>query len=98
MSTWTKIRDAIESFISGSVWTFIKPFVESLEHDGGSILIAAAESAVAAGFAAPGDGAAKMVVALASFEAEIVAKGLPFVVSQARALIELALQKAKASV
>lgn len=97
MSTFTKIRDAIEAFFSGPIWSFLKPFVVAIESQGGEILIAAAENAVAAGFAAPGDGAAKMAVALASFSAEVVAKGLPFIESQARALIEVALQKAKAT-
>ncbi len=94
MSTFTKIRDAIEGFFSGAVWTFIKPFVLTLESQGGQILIAAAESAVVAG-ATAGGGAAAMTAALASFEAEVVSKGLPFIESQARALIEVALQKAK---
>lgn len=98
MSTWTKVRDEFVSFITGPVWDFLHPFVAAIESQGGQILIAAAESAVAAGFAAPGDGAAKMVVALASFSAEVAAKGIPFIESQARALIEVALQKAKAAV
>lgn len=98
MSTWTKVRDAIESFLSGEVWNFIKPFVETIESNGGQILITAAENAVAVGFTAQGSGEVKMTTALASFTAEVVAKGLPFIESQARALIELALQKAKAAV
>jgi hypothetical protein len=95
MSTWTKVRDAVESFFTGPVWDFLKPFAAILESEGSSILIAAAEDAVTAGFAAPGNGEAKMAVALASFSAEVIAKGLPFIESQARALIEVALQKAK---
>ena len=97
MSTWTKVRDAVEVFFEGPIWNFLQPFVTILESQGGQILMTAAENAVAAGFAAPGDGTAKMTVALASFSGEVVAKGLPFVESQARMLIETALQKAKAN-
>jgi len=97
MSTWTKFRDYIEGFFSGPVWDFLKPIADALEHQGGSILITAAENAVALGFATPGDGVVKMAAALGSFAAEVTAKGLPFLESQARALIELALQKAKAT-
>jgi hypothetical protein len=97
MSTWTKVRDAIENFFSGPVWAFVKPFIESLEANGSQILIAAAENAVAIGFTATGGGEAKMAEALASFSAEVAAKGLPYIESQARALIELALQKKKAA-
>lgn len=96
MSIWTKIRDEVESFFTGPVRSFVKPFVSVLESEGGPILIAAAETAVGIGFGAPGSGVAKMVAALASFESEVVAKGLPFIESQARALIEVALQKAQA--
>lgn len=95
MSAWTKVRDAVEGFFSGPVWTFIKPFVTVLESQGGQILITAAENAVMVG-AIGGGGAAAMAVALASFEKEVIANGLPFIESQARALIEVALQKAKA--
>lgn len=98
MSTWTRIRNYVEDFFKGPIWEFIKPFAENLEKDGGQILITAAENAVAVGFAAPGDGASKMTVALAAFSVEVVAKGLPFVESQARTLIEVALQKAKAKI
>lgn len=98
MSTWTHLRDAMEGFFTGTVWTFLKPFVLSIEQNGGRILIAAAEAAVAAGFAAPGTGEAKMAVALATFSAQVAAEGLPYIESQARALIEVALQKAKAAV
>lgn len=97
MSTWTKVRDAIESFFTGPVWAFLKPFAAILESEGSSILIAAAENAVTVGFAATGGGDVKMAAALAAFSADVVTKGLPFVESQARALIEVALQKAKAA-
>lgn len=98
MSLWTKIRDDVENFFTGPVWNFVKPFIQTIESQGGQILITAAENAVAAGFAAvTGGGAAAMTAALTSFEAEVVKNGLPFVESQARALIEVALQKAKAT-
>jgi len=97
MSTFTKIRDEVFSFFSGPIWNFIKPFIKTLESEEGQVLITAAENAVAVGFATPGDGIVKMTAALVSFSAEVLAKGLPFVESQARALIELALQKAKTS-
>lgn len=95
MSTWTKVRDAVENFFTGTVWSFVKPFVTALETEGGPILITAAETAVTVGMGVAGDGAIKMAAALASFEAEVVAKGLPFIESQGRALIEVALQAAK---
>lgn len=95
MSAWTKVRDAVEGFFTGPLWTFLSPFVTALESEEGQVLITAAENAVAIGFTA-GGGAVGMTAALASFEAEVIAKGLPFVESQARAIIEVALQKAKA--
>lgn len=98
MSAWTKFRDTVENFFTHKVWNFLKPFVDAIEHQGADILIDAAENAVQAGFATPGDGAAKMAAALAAFSVEVVAKGKPFIESQARALIELALQKAKVNV
>lgn len=98
MSAWTKLRDSIEDFFTHHIWTWFKPFVDSIEHGGGALLITAAENAVAAGFSADGDGNAKMAAALASFTEEITSKGMPFIESQARALIEVALQKAKAAV
>ena len=97
MSTFTKIRDAIEGFFTGPVWNFLKPFVAALESDEANVLITAAENAVAIGFSTAGTGEAKMAAALASFSAEVVAKGLPYAESQARAMIEIALQKAKAA-
>lgn len=98
MSLFTKIRDEVEAFFTGPVWTFVKPFVQTLETEGGPILLAAAEAAVGVGFGAAGDGAAKMAAALAAFEAEVVSKGVPFIESQGRALIEVALQKAKGAI
>jgi hypothetical protein len=82
-------------FFTGPVWHFLKPFVAILESEGAHILITAAENAVAIGFATAGTGEAKMAAALASFSAEVVANGLPFIESQARALIEVALQSVK---
>ncbi|WP_020471451.1 hypothetical protein [Zavarzinella formosa] len=98
MSTFTKIRDAVEGFFTGPVWNFVKPFITALEADEQQVLITAAKNAVSAGFATEGGGEVKMAAALASFTAEVIAKGLPFIESQARALIELALQNAKAAV
>ena len=98
MSTWTHVRDAVEKFFSGTVYNFLKPFIDTIEQNGGQILIAAAENAVQVGFATAGGGQAAMAAALAAFSAEVVSQGLPFFESQARALIELALQKAKAAV
>jgi hypothetical protein len=86
------------AFLKGPFWAFIAPTVKLVESQGGAILVAAAENAVAIGFATTGGGQVAMAAALKSFESEIVAKGLPFVESEARLLIEAALQKAKASV
>lgn len=97
MSLWTKLRDEIESFFSGPVWNFIKPTVLLIESESGQILVAAAEAAVVAGATAAGGGQAAMATALKIFESEVIAKGLPFIESQARLLIETALQKAKAA-
>jgi hypothetical protein len=88
----------IEAFFEGPVWSFLKPFIAATEAQGGTILIAAAEAGVAAGFAATGGGAAAMTAALGVFESQVVSNGLPFVESQGRALIEVALQNAKALV
>lgn len=99
MSKWTNFRDdiinTIEEFFTHTVWDFLKPFIDAIEHQGATILITAAENAVQAGFDSDGDGKEKMEAALASFADEIEAKGLPFIESQARTMIELALQKAK---
>lgn len=95
MSTWTKVRDAVEDFFTGTVMSFLKPFISTLESQGGSILISAAETAVTAGFAATGGGSAAMAAALSVFESQVVANGIPFIESQARALIEVALQNVK---
>lgn len=97
MSTFTKIRDAFLAFLEGPVWDFIHPFLIALEAGGTQILLTAAENAVVSGFAAGGDGHAKMAAALDAFKAEVSGKGIPFIESQARTLIELALQKAKAA-
>ncbi len=98
MSLWTKARDAVVGFFEGPLWKFLEPFVTALEKEEGTVLIAAAENAVAVGFGIVGGGEVKMAAALASFTAEVTAKGLPFIESQARALIEVALQKAKNAV
>jgi hypothetical protein len=96
MSKFTDLRDAIE-LIFTHLWDFLLPFLKQVEAGGVNILLPAAESAVAVGFSTPGDGTVKMAAALASFSAEVVGKGLPFIESEARTLIELALQKAKAA-
>src|SRR4051812_10998805 len=96
MSKFTDFRDAVE-LVFTHLWDFLVPFLKQVEAGGIGILLPAAENAVAAGFATPGDGTVKMAAALASFSAEVTAKGLPFVESEARALIELALQKAKSA-
>jgi hypothetical protein len=99
MSLWTKLRDDVEGFFSGPVWAFLKPAVTLIESEGGQILIAAAEAGVAAGAAAAtGGGSAAMTAALDVFKTQVVANGLPFIESQGRTLIELALQKAKAAI
>lgn len=97
MSEFTKIRNYLENLFTGPIWRFLKPFIAIVESEGSTILIAAAENAVSVGFAMSGGGAAAMTAALASFAAEVTAKGLPFIESQARALIEVALQNAKAA-
>jgi len=95
MSKFTRFRDKIVSFFSNDLWEFFSPFVKSLEKAGSQLLITAAENAVERGFNANGSGQEKMAAALAEFQIEVKAKGLPFIESQARTLIELALQKAK---
>lgn len=103
MSTWTDIRDAAEApfeklwgwlkGIAPIVWNFLKPVAQQVTSD----LIGIAEQAVAVGFTAPGDGVAKMTAALAYFAAQCAAKEIPYLESQARTLIEIALQNAKAT-
>lgn len=77
--------------IKPAVLDFIKPTLQKVTEDE----IAIAEAAVAIGFTTPGSGEVKMLAALAYFAAQSAAKELPYVESQARALIELALQNAK---
>lgn len=95
MSTWTDTRDAVEYFFTHKIWILLKPFLLSLKDGAEPILIGAAEDAVKVGYSSPGDGQAKMNAALAAFSSAIMAAGIPFIESQARTLIELALQKAK---
>jgi hypothetical protein len=90
-------RDTLVSFISGPFWAFVQPVAQIVESKGGQILLTAAENGVIAG-ATTGNGAAAMAAALASFEKEVVANGVPFIESEARVLIEMALQKAKAKI
>lgn len=89
------ILATIEAFFIGPVYSFLKPFISTLESQGSSILIAAAEAGVAAGFATTGGGTAAMAAALGVFETQVTTEGLPFIESQARALIEVALQNVK---
>lgn len=93
------IQDVKNWFISKvpEIEAFFAPFIASLEAEGKTVLIAAATSAVTVGEAAPGTGEAKMAAALSAFSATVVAQGLPYVESEARALIEVALQNLKAS-
>lgn len=91
---WTHFKAWIVSE-SKDLIAFLQPFAANIEKGGAQILIAAAESAVSVGFAAPGDGVAKMAAALAAFSTDVAAKGIPYLESQARALIEVALQNAK---
>lgn len=100
MSEFTEIRDEVENFFISKVpevEAFFKPFIASLEAEGKTVLIAAATSAVATGEATPGTGEAKMLAALASFSATVLAQGIPYVESEARALIEVALQNFKSA-
>lgn len=95
MSTWTAARDKVVAFIIGPVWGFLRPIAKIVWQRGGAILLQAAENAVGAGFASGGSNQSRMEVALTVFQKEIKAYGIPFIESQARALIELALQKVK---
>lgn len=98
MSEWTEFRDKVESFFvseSQVVIDFLKPFASTIEAEGKQILISAATNAVSVGEAAPGTGLVKMEAALAAFSATIIAQGLPYIESEARALIEVALQNFK---
>lgn len=93
------IADVKGWFISKvpEIESFFAPFISSLETEGKTVLIAAATSAVTVGEATPGTGEAKMLAALAAFSSTVVAQGLPYVESEARALIEIALQNLKNS-
>lgn len=81
---------------SKKVAQFLKPFAAQLEAQGKVILIDAAQSAVAVGEATPGSGEVKMLAALAAFAATTAKEGVPYLESEARALIEVALQNVKA--
>ncbi|WP_435007973.1 hypothetical protein P12x_005239 [Tundrisphaera lichenicola] len=96
MSAFTKARDAVIAFLTGPLWDFIHPFIVAIEVEGAHLLLTAAENAVTAGFNVAGDSREKMDAALNSFKSEVTSNGHTFIESQARTLIELALQKAKA--
>lgn len=87
---WNAVKAWLAN-IAPKVLAFLKPVAQQVTEDE----IAIAEGAVAVGFTTPGDGIAKMTAALAYFESESAAKELPFIESQARVLIEIALQNAK---
>lgn len=97
----TEIKSLISRFeaspVAASIEAFFAPFISSLESEGKSIAIAAATNAVTIGESTPGTGEVKMAAALAAFSATVAAQGLPYVESEARALIEVALQNLKNS-
>lgn len=86
--------EEFETWVKGiapEVLAFLKPVAQQVTTDE----IAIAEAAVGIGFTTPGDGLAKMTAALAYFAAQSAAKELPYIESEARTLIEIALQNAK---
>lgn len=96
-TTAKKIEVAIEGVFEKekpTIAAFFAPVIATVEQDG----VDAAETAVAVGESTPGTGAAKMEAALASFIATFAAKAIPYVESEARMLIEVALQKLRALV
>lgn len=92
LDEWNSFKAWVVS-ISPKVIAFIKPIAIQIKDDE----IAIAEAAIAVGAVASGDGQAKMTAALAYFAQQSLAKEIPFVESQARALIEIALQNAKST-
>lgn len=95
MTGWLqKEWQLFETWLKGvapAVLEFIKPVAQKITADE----IAIAEAAVAEGFSTPGTGEVKMAAALTYFLAQTVAKQIPYLESQARVLIEIALQNAK---
>ena len=87
---WTKLK-AWFLRIKPEILAFLNPILQLATAE----LIAIAENAVAAGFAAGGNNSDKMAAALDYFRRKVKTTGRDFVESQARLLIELALQKAK---
>jgi hypothetical protein len=99
-----KIHDLVHSFghwfvsESQEVVNFLKPVAKVLERDGKHALLTAAISAVGqveAQFTAPSSGGNKMSAALRIVEDTLVSAGLSFVESEARTVIEIALQGLK---
>lgn len=92
--TWEYIKNL---FVTNShkVADFLKPYWSEFETQGKVILIDAAKSAVQVGKDTPGDGIEKMQAALAAFAATVIAEGLTYAESEARLLIETALQNDK---
>lgn len=101
MTGWLeqKIEDGYEAVvtwvkgIAPAVLAFLKPVAQQVTTDE----IAIAEASVAVGFTTPGDGAVKLLAALAYFASQSAAKEIPYVESRARTLVEIALQNAKAA-
>lgn len=97
---WHDLVQKAESlFVSNSsvLVAFLKPWAAQLEQEGKTVLIDAAQAAVTVGEATPGSGEDKMLAALAAFAASCVKESLPYIESEARALIEVALQNFKAA-
>ena len=87
---WTAIK-AFFLRVKPDILAFIQPILKLLTSE----LVAIAERAVSAGFAAGGDNGDKMKTALEYFRKSVERQGREFIESQARTLIELALQKSK---
>lgn len=92
LDEWNSFKAWVVS-ISPKVIAFIKPIAIQIKDDE----IGIAEAAIAVGATTSGDGQAKMTAALAYFAQQSLTKEIPFVESQARALIEIALQNAKSA-
>lgn len=97
MTGWLQHKwEDFETWLKGIapvVLNFLKPVAQKVTADE----IEIAEAAVAVGAATPGTGEVKMLAALAYFASQSLAKEIPYIESQARVLIEIALQNAKAS-
>lgn len=98
---WFKsLEGRIESLLSNgatAIATAVTANAATFEGDIVAFLEQAAKDAVTAAESAPGDGQAKMLVALASFGAALATKGLALAENEARILLENALAGFKAS-